>query len=106
MIYSTIQKNQRPQDAAGSHSKSLPLSAISLALVGLIGTSLISENAQATTFYTADSSNATTSTVGLSSGNLGSSTISNPSGLTSGSYNYNYAAIIFTSTTSGMFTFG
>ena len=106
MIYSTIQKNQRPLGAAGRHAKSLPLSAISLALVGLIGASLISENAQATTFYTADSSNATTSTVGLSAGNLGSSTISNPSGLTSGSYNYNYAAIIFTSTTSGMFTFG
>jgi len=87
-------------------SKTLQLSAISLALAGVIGAGCIVSNASAATFYTADTSNSTTSTVGLNQSNLGNSVLSNPSALTTGSNVFKYSAIIFTPTSSGSFTFG
>jgi len=57
-------------------------------------------------FYTADSGNATISTVGLSASLLGNAVLLTPSALTAGSYNFKYAAIEFTPTASGTYYFG
>lgn len=73
---------------------------------GVIGAGCIVSNASAATFYTADTSNSTTSTVGLNQSNLGNAVLGNPSALTTGSNVFKYSAIIFTPTSSGSFTFG
>ncbi len=59
-----------------------------------------------TTFYTADSTNAATSTVGLSARTLGNTTLLNPSSLAPGANQYKYAVVTFTPTSSGNFSFG
>lgn len=79
-----------------------------LALAGLLSVSaLISHTqVQAATFYTADNSNTNTSIVGLAQGSLGNSTLSNPSIISAGGNNFNYAAVTFTPTESGTYSFG
>lgn len=57
-------------------------------------------------YFSVDTSNATTGTMGLAPTNLSSVQLSNPSSLTAGVNNFNYAAVFFQPTNSGSYTFG
>lgn len=76
-------------------------------VLGLLGSTCFANIAYAATFYTADNSNATSSTVGLSTSYLGSGILSNPAAnLAPGGNNYKFAAVQFTAKEDGTYVFG
>ncbi|MDR2872663.1 MAG: autotransporter-associated beta strand repeat-containing protein, partial [Xanthomonadaceae bacterium] len=78
-----------------------------MAAAGLVGsTCLAAESMAAITYYTVNDSNASLSTVGLNQTTLGNAVLSNPSALTTGSNNFQYAAIIVTVGADGSYNFG
>ena len=80
---------------------------ISTAACALALGSGVIQNAYAdATFYTADNTNTTVETIGLSTSNLGNGVLSNPSILTLGSNIYPYSVVLFRPTQSGIYTFG
>ena len=79
--------------------------ATAVSLIGAAG--LMNPAAGAVTFYTADTTNATIDMVGLNKGYLGYDTLTaNISSLGAGANMYKYAAVVFTPTEDGTYSFG
>lgn len=87
-------------------SNKFKLKKIALA-VGFLSSSCLAASASAAvTYYDADSSNSTISSMDLLQSSLGNSILSNPSQLAPGSNVFKYAAVVFTPTEDGVYTFG